>query len=261
MVYRGGIFSKRKKKLGQHFLIDDRVVLEVYHELEKLDKNSIIIETGAGCGAITQQICKLNSFIVAIEIDREFCRILKSKLREQENVDVICADVLKIKFPENSIIVGAPPYNITTSLLTKCIIHNIKSAVLVLQKEVCEKITQRGRKGKFSYLSRFISTFAEVKLGRKVEKSSFFPQPSVDSQIIVIRVNKRREIKRNIREEYLIFLRALFEKFKRKKIKEAVKAGLIPYKTVGKEEMTKRVFEVPEEELFNLFLRRVGELE
>jgi len=257
MVYRERTLLKRKRKLGQHFLIDKGVVLEIYHEIEKINKNIIVIEIGAGYGTITKQICKLDNLVIAIEIDRELCRVLKSKLRHQENVDIVCTDALKVKFPESSIIVGAPPYSITTDLLTKCIIHNVKAAILVLQREVCEKITRKGKKGKFSYLPRFISTFAEISLGREVKRSSFFPQPSVDSQIVIIRVNKRRGIQKNVREEYLAFLRELFKRFKKRKLKEAIKAGLIQYRALKREQMTRRIFEISENQLIDFFLRKL----
>ena len=258
MVYREGTLFKRKKKLGQHFLIDGEVILEIYRELEKINRNTIVIETGAGYGTITQQICKLSNLIIAVEIDRELCRILKSRLRDQENVDIVCTDVLRVKFPKDSIIVGAPPYSITTDLLTKCIIHNVKAAILVLQREVCEKITCRGKKGKFSYLPRFISSFAEISLGREVRRSSFFPQPSVNSQIVTIKVNKRRGIQKNVREEYLAFLRELFKRFKKRKLKEVIKAGLISHETIEREQITKRIFEISENQLIDLFLRKLN---
>ncbi|RLG60352.1 hypothetical protein DRN86_02805, partial [Candidatus Geothermarchaeota archaeon] len=162
--------SKRKWKIrGQHFLIDERPAKKI-SQLTSLFSINTIVEVGAGLGFITEKLLKLRKFVIAVEIERELCAILRRKVEEYENLSIICGDILKIRFPKSSLIVGAPPYYLSTELIIKSIVSNVRGIILILQKEFSDKLVSKPGERNYSYLSCFINAFGEVSIISNVNK-------------------------------------------------------------------------------------------
>ena len=134
-----------KKSLGQNFLID-RNILNKIIKVGNIDKNSIVLEIGAGYGSLTENILNMEPrSIFAIEKDEKLSIYLKKKFKNKTKVKIINEDILRVinkKFTNKNIIIfGNLPYNISTKILASLIMLNkwppwYDHLILMFQKEV-----------------------------------------------------------------------------------------------------------------------------
>jgi len=182
---------KQKKSLGQNFLLNSEISSEMVGLLT-FTSHDIVVEIGAGLGAVTQKLSEdlfeYGSKIYAVEIDPRFTPKLKEMFKETLNISIIEADILKWlpqqKFDKDFKVLGSLPYYITSPIL-HCLVkleRRPNQAVLLIQKEVGEKISAPA--GEASYLSTFIQTFYDVEYLRTVPSDVFRPEPKVDGAIV-----------------------------------------------------------------------------
>lgn len=186
-----------KKRLGQNFLIDGKVI-QMMVEVADIKKDDVVIEIGAGTGNLTKAIAAKAGRVIAFEIDRDLVSILKENLRDFNNVEIVNQDILKSSllssFQDDTLVwslLGSIPYSITSPLIHKVLFSDVlfKTIVLLIQLEVAEKISSQPPKA--SYLSNLVNSCGKAEIVQKVPSSSFQPQPKVDSAIIKIKKTKQ----------------------------------------------------------------------
>ena len=132
-----------RKRFGQHFLVDESVVDSIMDTVAVKPGDSVV-EIGPGTGTLTKALVAKNVVVTAIEIDRDFVKLLGSSF---EQVELIESDVLQVPastFRGNRIL-GNLPYNISTPLLLKmCEVEDVVDMHFMLQKEVAERLTDGG---------------------------------------------------------------------------------------------------------------------
>jgi len=186
-----------RKKLGQNFLIDQDA-LEKIKQAAKLRPADKVFEIGAGLGAITRAIAPYLEQVVAVEKDRRLIPVLKEVSLAYPSVQVVFDDVFALLSKKRNWsaykIIGNPPYYLSPHLIEQ-ILHlkpRPLSAILVLQKELGEKITaQSPRANRLSVLSQQTARFYLI---GALPAASFWPKPQVDSVIIKIIFGKQKEI-------------------------------------------------------------------
>ncbi len=205
---------KANKQLGQNFL-NNPEVCKLMVELLEIKADETIIELGAGMGAVTtallSQLGATNNANL-VEIDKRFIPHLTELIQthQKPNTKIIQEDILQylIKFSTShtSKVIGAIPYYITSP-----IIHGIirmeqqpTIAVLLIQKEVAEKISEKVPEA--SYLSTITQTFYNAELVANVDKSAFTPSPKVDSAILKLSVKNEIKLERDSLRKYEGFL-------------------------------------------------------
>lgn len=184
-----------KKGLGQNFLVDEEVVADLV-AAANLTKEDAVLEVGAGTGVLTKELAKRAGKVFAFELDRDLIPILKKEFQESNNIEVVNKDFLKtsparyVETPRRGVstlkIVGSIPYQITSPLIHKLLTLEPKPTlvVLLIQKEVAEKITAKPPKA--TYLSNIIKLLGNVEIVRFVPKTAFWPVPEVGGAIIKI---------------------------------------------------------------------------
>lgn len=179
------------KRLGQNFLVDKGVVRKVI-EAAELGPEDIVLEIGPGIGALTIELAKKVEKIVAIEKDPKMIEILKERLKNFQNVEIIKEDILKI-CPENYKlktksykIVANLPFYLTAPVIRKFLESANQPRVLVLmvQKEVAQRIC--AKPPDMNLLAVSVQFYAKPEIINYISKKSFWPQPKVDSAIIRI---------------------------------------------------------------------------
>jgi 16S rRNA (adenine1518-N6/adenine1519-N6)-dimethyltransferase len=160
-----------------------------------LDSKDIVVEIGAGLGAVTQklteQLFEYGSQIYAVEIDERFVPKLEQMFLNSVNVEVVHGDILEWlpnkEFERDFKVLGSLPYYITSPILHTLVKLNTRpvQAVLLIQKEVAEKVSSKAPEA--SYLSTFMQTFFEIDCLKKVPRGSFKPVPKVDGGIISLK--------------------------------------------------------------------------
>ena len=186
-----------KKSMGQHFLINKSILKKIV-SLEDIE-DKIIFEIGPGQGALTKVILQNKpKKLILIEKDKNLRKFL-FKLQEKfkDIISFIDDDILNINLKDfnfNKIkIISNLPYNIASTLIIKLIMDFdiIESMVLMVQKEVAERLSAKVSTSFYSRLSVLIQLHAEVEKVFDVGPNNFNPKPKVESTIIKIMPYKK----------------------------------------------------------------------
>ncbi len=186
------------KRLGQHHLIDPRVIARIVETCEPLD-GATVVEIGPGLGALTERLAGRARRVVAVEVDRGIAALLGKRLRELANVDVRCEDILQFSWEpfRHALVVGAIPYHITSPILASlCNARgSIDRAVLVIQEEVAQRLAASPGTKAYGRLSILVQYGWEVALRLGVPRGAFFPPPGVESRCVELSRRSRPAVK------------------------------------------------------------------
>ncbi|UCE16132.1 MAG: methyltransferase domain-containing protein, partial [Candidatus Bathyarchaeota archaeon] len=111
LLYLYKVFPK--KRLGQNFVIN-RALLQRMISYASVNREDTVLEVGAGLGFLTKLLSPVCKKIIAVEVDPRLTRILRSELRDLENVQLVEGDVLKVSVPQFNKVVSTPPYSISS---------------------------------------------------------------------------------------------------------------------------------------------------
>jgi 16S rRNA (adenine1518-N6/adenine1519-N6)-dimethyltransferase len=191
---------KTKKQFGQHWLRNDRVLDRIVTAAQIVPTDRIL-EIGPGTGILTRRLIDMASAVVAVEIDRDLCALLVKKLGNVDNFLLLQNDFLNLdvdsclhdfpQFQNANKVVANIPYNITGPILEKLlgnILHPaaqpFDSIVLLVQKEVAERLYAKPSTKAFGALSIRVRYLAECELICPVPARDFSPPPKVDSAVV-----------------------------------------------------------------------------
>jgi 16S rRNA (adenine1518-N6/adenine1519-N6)-dimethyltransferase len=181
-----------RKKWGQHFLTDKNILKKVI-KTAGIEKEDIVLEVGPGLGEMTQALAQEAKKVIAVEIDARLVEILRDKLADTPNVEILRGDILKLdvrKHLGSEIrpvkVVANLPYQISTPLLFHFIDSRdlFSALILMLQREVAERIVAPPGKKAYGPLSVLVQSVADVSICFIVKPSAFFPPPEVESAVI-----------------------------------------------------------------------------
>ncbi len=198
-----------KKSLGQNFLKSEPALKKMC-EAGEVNNHDVVLEIGPGKGALTTKLLLVAQKVLAIEKDRELFDFLKEKFSSEiksGKLELINGDILEIDVKNYGLksgqykIIANIPYNITGAIFKKFLssTEQPKTMVLLVQKEVAERIVARN--GKESILSLSVKTYGTPKYMMKVAKRFFNPAPKVDSAIIAITNISKANFKDNYDEK------------------------------------------------------------
>lgn len=193
-------------KLGQHFMIDEKVLKKVA-DSARLKAGEKVLEVGAGEGALTMGLVKRGADVIAIEKDEKLFRVLKEKFPTQE---IIGADALKIDWPPFDKCVSNLPYLISKKFVLKLLQQDFKLAVLVLQSEFAGKLAAKPRDKNYGVVSVCAQLCCDVELLDRIPKNAFKPQPKVESRLV------RLTPKGKLDAGFLQFVARMFQRRNRK---------------------------------------------
>jgi len=180
-----------KRHLGQNFLYDPSILKRIINVAE-LNREDIVAEIGPGYGILTKMLAETVKSVIAIELDEELYRILKTGLAEYKNVELIHGDALKYPYenlPEFKVVANIP-YYITTPIIFRLfeVKRNLKSMTLTVQKEVAERITASPGGKDYGVLSIMVQYYAKPSIKFIIPKGAFRPVPKVDSAVVHIEI-------------------------------------------------------------------------
>jgi len=216
----GYIYSTRPKKfLGQHYLRDKAVLQRIVDSL-KLSGDEIVLEIGAGHGELTFYLAQRCREVWAVEIDSSSIPILREKLKDFNNVNIIHEDILKFQSDVFfDVIVGNIPYYISGLLLGDLSERwNYKKVVFTLQREVGKRLTAQPGTKDYGVLTLAVWYNHKVKILFDIPKTCFYPIPKVDSVVVELERLEDREIDKAF---FMRIVRSAFSS-RRKMLKNAL---------------------------------------
>jgi 16S rRNA (adenine1518-N6/adenine1519-N6)-dimethyltransferase len=218
------------KALGQHFLVDKKVISKITEDFK--DEAKSILEIGPGPGILTEFLAHHNLPFHVIDKDERFPEYLE-KFVPKENIHI--HDALEWNLEEGFKewgwshqeiwLVSNLPYNVSTPLLISFLkAPSIKYMTLMFQREVADKVFAIDtRKGKaMNSLMALSQTYFELSLLCKVPPGAFSPPPKVDSAVLSFVRKENPVIALENFLEFEKFLRHLFQ-FKRKQMGKILK--------------------------------------
>jgi len=187
---------KTKKSLGQHILKDRNIIRKIA-DCIPAKYNDLIVEIGPGTGALTEELCDKFENITVIEIDRRAVAVLKEKFPD---ITIIEKDVLEVNWEpifcinHNIHVVGNLPYYITSQILFSLMdIRNfMKSATVMMQKEVAKRIIASPGNKEYGILSVQLQLFSEPDILFDVSPGAFQPRPKVESSVVQFTFGKEQ---------------------------------------------------------------------
>jgi len=219
-----------KKQLGQHFL-ENPAASEMIVSSCRVMPEDVVLEIGAGLGALTIPAARIAKKVYAVEKDYKIISLLKTELITNNllNVVIIENDILRIsieKFAEEAnrklLVLGNLPYNISSQVLIKLIKarNAVSRAILMFQKELAQRITAHPGCKEYGRLTVMLNYCAEIKKVADIKASQFFPRPKVDSE--VLEITFKDSLKYSDDEEFLHrVIKAAFGQ-RRKNLKNAL---------------------------------------
>jgi 16S rRNA (adenine1518-N6/adenine1519-N6)-dimethyltransferase len=182
-----------RKRLGQHFLADTGVARRIV-DLAALAGTERVVEIGPGLGALSELLVSRARELWLIEVDADLAERLRAAYAAQPHVHVIRADVLGVDFAallgagEPAVVVANLPYNIATAVLAALLAQHrcFTRMVLMLQREVVERLRAQPGSKTYGALSVFTQFAARVRPGMRVSPEAFVPRPKVESEVIIV---------------------------------------------------------------------------
>lgn len=226
------------QSLGQSFLVDP-VILGRIASAADLSSQDVVLEIGAGTGALTRHLAEEAGHVVALELDQRLVQVLQDELAEQDNITVVQGDVLALDpvfliddacskpglLTASYKVVGNLPYYITSAILR----HLLEAAqrpelmVVTVQYEVARRIV--AEPGDMSLLAVSVQFYGEPELLFRIKRGSFYPTPTVDSGVVRVNVHDSPPLPPHETALFFDVVRAGFSQ-RRKQLHNALSLGL-----------------------------------
>jgi 16S rRNA (adenine1518-N6/adenine1519-N6)-dimethyltransferase len=224
-----GVPGRTKPKLGQHFLVDDSAAIRIIDTLGDIS-GSTVLEIGPGRGALTTSLARRARRLIAIELDRVLAAQLRMNFSLTPNVEIIEGDILAIDFntlfgpkpgstrpgmefqPEPVKVVGNVPYYITSDILLRLFQYRryLGTIVLMLQREVADRIAATPGKSEYGLLSATAQLYARVEKMFTLPAGAFSPPPKVQSTVVRLTITDRTDKLHVSETEFVDFLKLAF---------------------------------------------------
>lgn len=197
---------KPRKRFGQHWL-KSQIALENIITAAHLKREDRVLEIGPGTGILTERILPLVDRVLAVEIDRELCEFLRNKFANFSNFllvegDFLAQDLSSLLIENTSSleynkVVANIPYYITSPIIEKLLgtiskpsPKQLESIVLLIQKEVAERLVAKPGNKNYGALTLKVKYLADCEIVCKVPAKAFYPPPKVDS--VVVKITPRK---------------------------------------------------------------------
>jgi 16S rRNA (adenine1518-N6/adenine1519-N6)-dimethyltransferase len=213
-----------KKSLGQHFLKDETICLQIINAL-KQNSFDQLLEIGPGAGALTKDFIKIKDVdFKAVEIDHEKVNYLKHVYPDLAD-RIIEKDFLQMEKPFVGAftIIGNFPYNISTEILFKILgwHADVERVIGMFQKEVALRIAASAGSKIYGVTSVLLQAFFDVEYLFEVSEHAFAPPPKVKSAVIRLTPNRQTMTGKSEKMFFLLVKTAFNQR--RKTLRNAVK--------------------------------------
>lgn len=207
-----------KKQYGQNFLLDDNILKNIVKSAE-LKKDTNVIEIGPGLGFLTNYLQQATTNVLCYEIDEQMVEHLNEL---NYNISIINDDFLKRNLNKdfknifdnsnNITLVANLPYYITTPILLKVLEETtrIDKMIVMMQTEVAKRLCGKPSTKDYNALSVLIQYFTNPRIIFNVSPKSFFPEPNVESSVVMIEKKEEPLLEVKNLDFFLKFNRNIF---------------------------------------------------
>ena len=225
--------AKKRPRLGQNFLRDTSAAQRIVEALGEIG-DATVIEIGPGRGALTHALAARARRLIAIELDRVLAAQLRLEFARQLNVEIIEGDARTVDFAnliarhpapllntgvqaadaihERATVVGNLPYYITSEILLRLLDYSdwVKTIVIMVQREVADRIAASPGSRDYGLLSATVQLFAQVEKLFTLPPAAFAPSPKVHSAVLRVTIAPRLHSLKVEKDGFVDFLKLVF---------------------------------------------------
>jgi 16S rRNA (adenine1518-N6/adenine1519-N6)-dimethyltransferase len=221
--------TRHKPKLGQNFLVDHGVARSIVEALGDVS-NRTVIEIGPGEGVLTDLLVNRAQRVIGVELDRVLAAQLRMRYATRTNVEILESDFVTAEFPsmlgrrpgplhdlrptkpDTVDIVGNIPYYATSDIVLRILAlnHSFERAVIMVQREVADRISAEPASREYGLLSATAQLYARVENLFTVPPEAFSPPPEVHSTVLRLTMVPRLEELQVQEEPFVGFLKLSF---------------------------------------------------
>ena len=225
--------AKKRPRLGQNFLRDTSAAQRIVEALGEIG-DATVIEIGPGRGALTHALAARARRLIAIELDRVLAAQLRLEFGRQLNVEIIEGDARTVDFAnliarhpapllntgvqaadaihERATVVGNLPYYITSEILLRLLGYSdwVKTIVIMVQREVADRIAASPGSRDYGLLSATVQLFARVEKLFTLPPAAFAPSPKVHSAVLRVTIAPRLHSLKVEKDGFVDFLKLVF---------------------------------------------------
>ena len=223
-----------KKYMGQNFLTDPSTA-ETIISRAQLSSEDVVVEIGAGLGALTIVLSRVVKKVYAVEKDRQLIELLKTELLANRisNCEIIAKNILCLDLHaitnetgNKIIVIGNLPYGISSQILIKLIQSRdaIERTVLMFQKELAQRVAAQPGGRDYGRITAMLRYCADIRILANIKASVFYPPPKVDSTVIETRFKSTAMYGPHDEDKLFAVIKAAFGN-RRKTLKNALVAS------------------------------------
>ena len=225
--------AKKRPRLGQNFLRDTSAAQRIVEALGEIG-DATVIEIGPGRGALTHALAARARRLIAIELDRVLAAQLRLEFARRLNVEIIEGDARTVDFAnliarhpapllntgvqpadaihEHATVVGNLPYYITSEILLRLLDYSdwVKTIVIMVQREVADRIAASPGSRDYGLLSATVQLFARVEKLFTLPPAAFAPSPKVHSAVLRVTIAPRLHSLKVEKDGFVDFLKLVF---------------------------------------------------
>ena len=240
---------KPKKYLGQHFLKDETIALDIVAAIGK--GSGSLLEVGPGMGVLTQHLLQ-NDQLMTFDLDKASIDYLKEKYPDHTEKfqlkDFLKENLMEYQTPIR--VIGNFPYNISSQIFFQVYAHHdrVEEVVCMVQKEVAERIVSKHGNKVYGILSVLLQTFYDIEYLFSVDPMVFDPPPNVNSAVIKLVRNNRLDFDA---KTFKHVVKAGFGK-RRKTLRNALKELNLPNTLTAQEVFNRRAEQLSVQDFIDL---------
>ena len=228
---------KPKKSLGQNFLVDKNIQNKIIDACG-LKISDTVLEIGSGRGELTRHLAPKVKNLLALELDKRLCQLLKDEFRNDANVKIMNRNILKFNLSryfgnirDKIKVIGNIPYYITTPIITHLFKYSniIGTILLTVQKEFAHRIIAGPGSKDYGAFSCFVQYYSVPKLIFTIKKASFLPAPKVDSCFLRMDIRSQPPVLSSDERLFFRIIRHAFNQ-RRKILKNSLEGVVAPEK-------------------------------
>ena len=203
---------RKRKKLGQHFLVSENIAKSIVSEAN-LTKNDIVFEIGTGRGILVPLLCSKAKKVISIESDKQLFLDAELKFSNFSNLTLKHGNGFKTN-DKFTVFVSNLPYSQSRKAIEWLIQKNFSKAIIMVQEDFAKKLLNSKKNHKaISVLANYATDIVPI---LNVKKTNFFPQPKIHSTVIKL------TRKKSVSKELIHTVHKLFS-YKRKTLQNVLK--------------------------------------
>lgn len=210
--------TSKRQRLGQHMLIDTRVLAKIVSAAD-ISNSETVCEAGTGMGVLTAELCKRAKEVISFEVDARMLEKARQELHF-DNLKLVHGDVFKTGGLEFDVFVSNLPYSRSRDAIEWLATQKFDRSIVMVQKEFAEKLAAAPGSKDYRAISALAGHCFKIEHVTSVDRNSFSPSPKVESTVLKIFPIKA------VRKETIKCLNLLFSKRNRKANTIATRAGI-----------------------------------